>query len=369
MIIGRIRSSLLRYRIVAIGLAMLVGSTMQAGGKILKEKEVEKLPIVYGDDYNISFYGLQRILHSFDSEKYGKVHGRLKELGIKPEQFHKPEMVSDVDLLKVHTAEYLASLNNSATIAKITEVPLLSYMPNVLVRWKVLNPMKYATQGTVDAVDLAQKSGWAINLSGGYHHAKKGNGEGFCVYADISLAIKKNPNMKVMIVDLDAHQGNGCSTYVKDGDLPGVVIFDVHNKNVYPNGHDKKAQVGVAYNHPITFHTTDEEYLALVKNALGKAIKHEKPDLIIYNAGTDPLSGDPVGGLNISKEGLIERDALVYNHALSHKIPIVQVLSGGYTQESHGVISASIENIFKNVMPKYGINPLGIKVGDEKRAC
>lgn len=116
-------------------------------------------------DYDISFFGIQRYLHSFDSEKYGKIPLYLaKKFGITSDQYYKPEMVSDDNLLKVHTHEYLDSLNNSETIASITEVGALYYMPNFLLHWKLLNPMKYATGGTIKGVELAQEYGWAINL-------------------------------------------------------------------------------------------------------------------------------------------------------------------------------------------------------------
>lgn len=181
------------------------------------------------------------------------------------------------------------------------------------------------------------------------------------MYADIPLAIKmaqeKNPGLKVMVVDLDAHQGNGCSTLLKDESIfknPDLVtIFDVHNKNKYPNGHDKGAQKGVLYNYGISSKTTDNEYLTIVKDGLGAALETIKPDLIIYNAGTDILKGDHVGGLNISKEAIIKRDELVFGHALNRKIPIVMVLSGGYTDQSHEVIEESIENLSNN----YGLFP------------
>ncbi len=138
--------------------------------------------------------------------------------------------MSEETLKEVHSSEYLESLNSLQTLARITEVPL-DYVPGWLARFLglqqcLLRPMKLATQGTLDAVDLAQEHGWAINLSGGYHHAKADSGGGFCVYADIPLAAQKflalHPYEKVLIVDLDdsmyrIFSGYSDSTLVKLG--------------------------------------------------------------------------------------------------------------------------------------------------------
>ncbi len=309
-----------------------------------------QLPLVNHKHYNISFWGLDK-LHPFDSKKYGKVYDYLvSKVGIDPKSFHVPKKVRSEDLLKVHTKEYLASLTSSSTLAKIAEIPILGWVPNFLLQRNLLDPMRYATQGTIDAAFLSLEHGWAINLSGGYHHAKAGNGEGFCVYADIPLAIykihEKYPSYKVLIVDLDAHQGNGhemiCGTDSR------VTIFYVYNKDVYPQ--DRTAQQHITYNYPVQSYIEDDEYLAIVLEGLSKVLQDAQPDVIIYNAGTDILAGDKLGRMSITQEGIIQRDALVFTVARDAHIPITMVLSGGYTKESSSIISLSIENILTNIV-------------------
>ena len=309
-----------------------------------------QLPLVYHRYYNISFWGFDR-LHPFDSKKYGKVYDYLvNKVGINPESFHVPKKVSGEDLLKVHSQEYLTSLSSSSTLGKITEMPILEWVPNFLLQRKLLDPMRYATQGTIDAVFLSLEHGWAINLSGGYHHAKADNGEGFCVYADIPLAIyklhEKYPSYKVLIVDLDAHQGNGhemiCGTDSR------VSIFDVYNKDIYPR--DWNAQHSITYNYPVQSYIEDAEYLKIVQDGLSKAIQDSQPDVIIYNAGTDILAGDNLGRMSVSEKGIILRDELVFTAAYEAHIPITMVLSGGYTNQSASIISQSIENILTNIV-------------------
>ena len=320
-----------------------------------KKHNAQKLPLVYHQNYNIGFFGLEN-LHPFDSKKYGKIYKYLiDKVGIDKNQFHKPEEVTDEQLKKVHSQAYLKTLHDSAskTFAQISEVPLLRFLPNFIIRKKALKPMRLATGGTIKATELALKHGWAINLSGGYHHAKKDEGGGFSAYADIPLAahnvFEKNPKAKIMIVDLDTHQGNGNEAIL--GPDERVAIFDVYSAAIYPQDHDVKKYI--KFNYPVHGGIQDNEYLEIIRKNLPRAIDIVKPDLIIYNAGTDIFEKDPLGNMDISEDGIKQRDEFVFNQALSQKIPIVMLLSGGYTKESAGIISRSIENLIKNVIPQY----------------
>ncbi len=320
-----------------------------------EKEDTQKLPLVYHEDYNIRFFGLEN-RSPFDSKKYGKVYKYLiDKVGIHENQFHKPEEVTDEELRKVHSQEYLKALHDSAseTFAQIIDDPLFRFLPNFITRKKGLRPMRLATGGTLKATELALQQEWAINLSGGYHHAKKDEGGGGCAYADISLTVcnvfEKNPNAKIMIVDLDAHQGNGHESI--SGPDKRVTIFDVYGETMYPQDHQVKQYI--RFNYPVDPYIQDNEYLAIIKKNLPRAIARVKPDLIIYNAGTDIFEKDPLGNMDISEDGIKQRDELVFRQALSQKIPIVMVLSGGYTKESAGIISRSIENLIKNVIPQY----------------
>ena len=113
----------------------------------------------------------------------------------------------------------------------------------------------------------------------------------------------------------------------------------------YP--YDLNAREYIDFNYPIGLGTKTKEYLAILKENLPKAIEQTKPNLIIYNAGTDILEGDVVGKLAVSEEGIIERDEFVFEQAKQNNIPISMLLSGGYTQQSAGIISNSIQNLFE----------------------
>ncbi len=318
-----------------------------------KEREREapaKLPIIYSPHYDIRVLGIEK-LHPFDSEKYGKVYRYLVEkVGIDEAAFYHPEPVSDETLLTVHSKNYLNSLKKSANIAYIAEVMMAAIVPNPILQKHLLVPKRYATGGTILGCELALEHGWAINLSGGYHHAKADSGGGFCYFADVPIAVRRlweeKSNLRVMIVDLDAHQGNGNAEIFWDD--PRVAIFDVFNGYIYPG--DYEAARFVKYNHPVKMFIGDGEYLGLLKNGLPGAIEESSPELVIYNAGTDILKGDMLGGMGISAEGIIARDEIVFRCAVERKVPILMLLSGGYTRRSAKIIGRSIENILINVI-------------------
>lgn len=304
-----------------------------------------KLPIVYDENYNMGFFGLEN-LHHFDTAKYRKIHDALVAAqAVKPEQFI-PAAIPDRKMLEIaQTPEYLDSLSSSVTLARIIEVNVLKFFPSHLSNNLILQPMLYQTGGSLLAARAALKSGWAINLGGGFHHAARDKGEGFCALADISLIVKylrqEKLAQKIMIVDFDAHQGNGFGRdFIGDSD---VFIVDAYNKDVYPNDIDAKRGIDVAVE--LDAFTGDTEYLQKLRKGLDRAFAEFTPDFIIYNAGTDILAGDPLGALDISPKGVAARDELVFSKALDAKIPVVMLLSGGYQKTNAQVISDSILNL------------------------
>lgn len=307
-----------------------------------------KVPVIYSDEYNISFYGLEA-LHPFDSKKYGKVHDYLIERNLlTADQFIEPGAPSREDLLIVHPESYLNALEQSSVVAEYAEMGILSYFPSNLTKRKILKPMLYATGGTILAGQLAVRKGWAINLGGGYHHASAKEGGGFCIYADITLSIrylmKHNPLIsKVMIIDLDAHQGNGHERDFLNND--SVFIVDVYNKDIYPGDLEAKKAIDLKVEVPSGI--DDIKYINLLEFHLNEAFELFDPDIIYYNAGTDILEGDPLGRMKLSKIGIQMRDEMVFRYAFERQIPIVMLLSGGYQKTNYEVIGKSIANLKK----------------------
>ena len=153
----------------------------------------------------------------------------------------KPEIeVSTDELSAVHSLSYLSDLVKSPQyLAQALEIPPLALIPYKFIDASVLYPMRLATKGTILAAESALENQIAVNLSGGYHHARRDNGEGFCIYSDIGVAIYQLRNSqkikfddKVLVIDLDAHQGNGIARIFYED--KNVLIFDMYNKDIYP---------------------------------------------------------------------------------------------------------------------------------------
>jgi histone deacetylase 11 len=300
------------------------------------------IPLVYRRQYNITAFGLER-LHPFDSRKYSRIHDALINRGLRsPKAFLRPASVTRQEMLKVHSVAYLRSLRSSETLACILEVPVVRRLPGWVIDWRILRPMRYATGGTIMAARLALQHGLAINLGGGYHHASAGWGGGFCVYADVAIAARilhdEGSVAKVLVVDLDAHQGNGTASLFQD--WPWAVIFDLYERDNFPAR--KEAE---DYPVPVRSGLTGVEYLEIVQEALPAALEATRPDLLIYNAGSDPFAEDPLAGFRLTKNDLADRDLMVVSMARERGIPLAMVLSGGYSTEAWRIHADSIEGI------------------------
>ncbi|KXJ10690.1 histone deacetylase 11 [Exaiptasia diaphana] len=325
------------------------GSEKVVGTHLYVEINASQWPIVYSPSYNIGFLGLEK-LHPFDSGKWGRVFEFLKEGKLinveENQQTVEPREPTTEDLMVVHTKKYLDSLKWSVVVAQICEVPPVAFLPNIVVQHKLLKPLRLQTGGTILAARLAVERGWAINIGGGFHHCSSSSGGGFCAYADITLAIKflfQNVESikKAMIIDLDAHQGNGHELDFMNDQC--VYIMDVYNAYIYPGA--MRARRAIRRNIELNHYTKDEEYLSLIKKHIPEALDEFSPDIIIYNAGTDVLEGDPLGNLSITSKGIIERDQIVFQEARNKSIPVVMVTSGGYQKKTARIIADSILNL------------------------
>jgi len=321
------------------------------GNRLIRPK------VVYSSGYDIHFMGLEK-LHPFDSCKYSRAWrvladrfgDRLTANSLNPLQ------PATIEMLKaVHGDSYLASLRRSGFVAKSLELASLSFLPIGILDSRVLKPMRLATMGTVMAAEAALEHGIAINLSGGYHHASSDRGGGFCIYSDIAVAIAQlrlsqklstvdQTTDQVAIVDLDAHQGNGLARIFFDD--PNVHILDMYNRQIYPQ--DAMARQRIDCDLPLGSSTDDQDYLGMLKENLPVFLKQiEKPKIVFYNAGTDIYAEDLLGRLKVSEQGVLERDRFVFQTVTELGIPIVMVLSGGYTRESYRLIADSVSMVLQ----------------------
>ncbi|WCJ29584.1 Histone deacetylase 11 [Euphorbia peplus] len=306
-----------------------------------------KVPLIYSPAYDIAFLGIEK-LHPFDSSKWGRVcRFLIMDTELDKHSFVEPLEASKEDLLVVHSESYLNSLKSSGNVAIIIEIPPVALVPNWLVQHKVLRPFRKQVGGTILAAKLAKERGWAINVGGGFHHCSSEKGGGFCAYADISLCIHfafvQLNISSVMIIDLDAHQGNGHEMDFSDDGR--VYILDMYNSGIYP--FDYEARRYIDQKVEVVSGTKTDEYLKKLDEALEVAGQMFVPELVVYNAGTDVLDGDPLGRLKVSPEGITARDEKVFKFARDRNAPLVMLTSGGYMKSSARVIADSILNLSK----------------------
>ena len=300
------------------------------------------VPLVYSPRYNITVFGLEK-LHPFDGSKYCRIHDWLIRRGLrKPKEFVTPDSVRRQDLLRVHTEPYLSTLLDPKVLAQILEVPLLGKLPAIFTNWRVLRPMRWATGGTVLACRLAIEQGLAINLGGGYHHAGSNKGGGFCVYADAALAVSllhsEGRFQNALIIDTDAHQGNGTADIIRN--WPWAHMLDFFEEDIFPW---PKVEEDIAV--PLATGTTGREYLDLLSERVPNALDRLRPDFVFYNAGSDVLATDPLARLLLKPDDMAERDLFVVSQARERGIPVAMVLSGGYGPASWHAHAQSIEAI------------------------
>ena len=165
---------------------------------------------------------------------------------------------------------------------------------------RLLEPMACASLGSVEAAVIAKHRGWAINLGGGFHHARRDDGQGFCVYPDITFVTHYMEKWfgfkKFMIIDLDAHQGNG---HARDHmDKTKFYVFDMYNHRIFPG--DQYAKEAISMDIDAAHHKEDTSYMEVLRRKLPESFDDFEPDFVIYNAGTDCMEGDRLGRMELT---------------------------------------------------------------------
>jgi acetoin utilization deacetylase AcuC-like enzyme len=282
--------------------------------------------LVYHEGYDLN---LGR--HVFPSQKYRWLHDRLLRTRFAdPEDFIAPEPAADADVLLVHGPEWVEKLRSGTLtyhdILKL-EIPYSRQMVEAF--W-------LAAGGTILTARLALESGLAFNIGGGFHHAFRDHGEGFCAINDVAVAVRRlqcdRRIQSAMVVDCDVHHGNGTAAIF--GQDQSVFTLSVHQFHNYP---------AEKPNSTLDIHLPDgagdEEYLDRLGTGYRHALTNFHPDLLIYVAGADPYHQDQLGGLSLSFDGLRARDRLVIAAAHERRIPVAIVLAGGYAESVEDTIS------------------------------
>jgi acetoin utilization deacetylase AcuC-like enzyme len=274
--------------------------------------------------------------HVFPIRKFELVRDRLLAEGtLQPPEIVEPSPATLEDVLLVHTEDYVSRLCNGQLTQKEIRRLGLPWSESLVRR------SFYATGGTIAAAHTALDCGYSSNLAGGTHHSFADRGEGFCVLNDVAVAIRSLRARKLLlraaIVDCDVHQGNGTAN-IFAGDTD-TFTFSMHGANNYPLF---KAQSTLDVELPDG--TSDAEYLESLAQHLPRVFTHE-PDIVFYLAGADPYSGDKLGRLKVSIDGLRERDAYVLRECYKREVPVVTVMSGGYGKDIDDTIEIHCNTI------------------------
>lgn len=267
--------------------------------------------------------------HAFPMGKFSALHEILLEEGvITPEAVMTPREAEISDLLLVHTREYLDALATS-TLSRPDERRM--GLPQSPALWR---RSRLAVQGTINAclAALTDARGLAGNLAGGTHHAHPDGGRGFCVLNDVAVALRVLRRSgwirRALVVDLDVHQGDG-TAFVFGGARSwphgGVYTMSVHGAKNYPFVKPPSTR-----DVPLADGTDDAEYLDTLAQELPLALEAADPDLVVYLAGVDVLTGDRFGRLSLSRQGLASRDRFVCETLNASGVPLCLLLSGGY---------------------------------------
>tara|TARA_B100001059_G_C17806389_1_gene569437 strand:+ start:955 stop:1857 length:903 start_codon:yes stop_codon:yes gene_type:complete len=270
--------------------------------------------------------------HRFPMEKYDLLPQQLIYEGTcMEENFFEPEIPNNKHFFTVHDPEYFFDLLNITLSQK--EARKIGFpLSEVLVAREMI-----IADGTIKASEFAVKNGIAMNIAGGTHHAFSNRGEAFCMLNDQAIGARylqqKGLVKKILIVDLDVHQGNGTAEIFKND--ASVYTFSMHGKNNYPF---------IKETSDLDIHlkndTKDDEYLSILKKTLPKLINQEKPDFIYYLCGVDVIETDKLGKLSLTIEGCKERDRFVLQTCNDFHIPVMCSMGGGYSPVIKVVVDA-----------------------------
>ncbi|MBM3788789.1 MAG: histone deacetylase [Acidobacteria bacterium] len=290
------------------------------------------MKVIYSDGYDLSLGN-----HVFPSQKYRLAMERLVERSVVAEgDVVEPPRARDEEVELVHSPGYVSRLKTGALsreeILRL-EVPYSRRFADAV--W-------LSAGGTIEACRRALEEGISVNLSGGFHHAFAGHGEGFCALNDVAIGMrtmqKERRILTAMVVDCDVHHGNGTAAIFHHD--PTVFTLSLHQLNNYPfikppSNIDVHLDDG----------TGDEEYLDRLQDALERALAEFNPGLIVYLAGADPYCQDQLGGLSLTIDGLRRRDALVFREAGARRIPVAATLAGGYAVDVNDTVAIHVNTV------------------------
>ena len=270
--------------------------------------------------------------HRFPMAKYELIREQLLYEGTATaENFFEPGLLSETNALLTHTKDYWDKLTQVGLSE--AEIRAIGFPINE----KFVVRGRHISQGTVECALHALQWGCAMNVAGGTHHAFADRGEGFCCFNDQAVAanylLTNGWCQKILIVDLDVHQGNGTAHIFHDE--PRVFTFSMHGERNYPL---RKAQSDLDIGLPDGM--DDAPYLETLAETLPRLFDTVRPDLVFYLSGVDVLATDKLGRLSLSRQGCWERDRFVLSACKTHRVPVAVSMGGGYSPRLADIVEA-----------------------------
>ncbi|WP_417345844.1 histone deacetylase [Ferrimonas sp.] len=263
--------------------------------------------------------------HGFPITKYRHLRDHLlATLPGQHLQWHQPTPLSPTEIQRCHSPEYSRAFLENRLDAKAIRRMGFPWSQTLVERTLT------SVSGTCLTAHLALEHGLALHLSGGYHHAHFDFGSGYCVFNDLVLAAEQalsQPGVeRVLIFDLDVHHGDGTAALCAS--RPEIITCSVHCESNFPS---RKPPSDLDF--PLEKGVGDQSYLQTVDQALTLALRLHSPDLVIFDAGVDVHKGDRLGHLEVSDEGLRQREQLVLSRCMDGAIPLACVIGGGYDRD------------------------------------
>ena len=262
--------------------------------------------------------------HRFPMSKYALLRQRVEETSLAPpHHMQVPQGASDNQLRLAHTPDYVERIKTGALDRKEVRRIGFPWSPQLVER------SRRSVGSTIAAARWALREGVAVNLAGGTHHAGPDWGQGYCVFNDAAVAARvmqqEGLAQRVVVLDCDVHQGNGTAAIAANDAT--IFTFSIHGARNFPFRKEPgDLDIGLEDG------TEDEAYLEAVQWGVRRALSEAGADLAIYLAGADPYVGDRLGRLALRKEGLMQRDRLVFELCGRAGLPVAVTMAGGYAQ-------------------------------------
>lgn len=270
--------------------------------------------------------------HRFPMQKYELIPMQLLYEGVIDESnLFTPGKLNESDVLLAHAADYWVRLRDLSLEPK--EVRRTGFVLNR----RLINREMCIVQGTIESALHALEQGLSFNVAGGTHHAGSNWGEGFCLLNDQAVAahylLNKNFAQRILIIDLDVHQGNGTAEIFNGN--PNVFTYSIHAEKNFPFRKEKSnLDIGLEQN------VTDMEYLDVLRQTLTEVFDNFQPQFVFYQAGVDVLASDKLGLLSLSMKGCNLRDEFVFQLCNRHQVPVQVSMGGGYSPELRFIVQA-----------------------------